>query len=64
MVIEKLTEIPKDWVGDPSEFEPGWWLKDKRLPDVLYIGPYDTKAEAEDIKRGQARYWKWEKADA
>jgi len=57
-MTKKLTTLPKDWVGDPEEFSPGWWVKDDRVPDVLYLGPFDTKAEAEDCKRGQDRFWK------
>jgi hypothetical protein len=49
-MVKYLKVIPKDWPGDKSEFEPGWWIKDPTLPDILYIGPYDTKKEADEEK--------------
>lgn len=57
-MVKRHETIPSDWVGDPKHFKPGWWVRDERLPDVLYLGPYDTKAEAEDCKRGQDRFWR------
>lgn len=56
--VTKRTICPLDWVGDVNQFKPGWWVRDERVPDVLYLGPYDTKAEAEDCKRGQDRFWR------
>ena len=57
-MIQNLKKRPPDWVGNAAEFAAGWWIKDKRLPYVLYIGPYTTKAEATEAKRGQAKFWK------
>jgi hypothetical protein len=51
MTVSNLKRRPKDWPGDKSEFSPGWWIKDPKLPDVLYVGPYDTKAEATEEKK-------------
>jgi hypothetical protein len=36
----------------------GWWITD--LPDnEPDVGPYDTKAEAEDDRRGLERFFKY-----
>jgi len=35
-----------------------WWVKDPNNPDVGEYGPYDTKAEADDIRVGMARTWR------
>lgn len=56
-MVKKLSTRPTDWVG-ADDFVPGWWVRDERVPDVLYLGPFDTKAEAEECKRGQDRFWK------
>lgn len=37
-----------------TRLEDGWWIKDG---DELY-GPYTTKKEAEDDKRGLERFYK------
>lgn len=38
--------------------DDGWWIIDPNNKDVPEYGPYDTKAEAEDCKRGTERFWK------
>ena len=41
-----------------KKYDDGWWIVDPNNKDVAEYGPYDTKAEAEDDKRGIERFWK------
>jgi len=52
IIVEKLTKAPDDFIGD--DFEPGWWFKS---PDG-YVGPYDTKAEAQEDQKGLNKFYK------
>lgn len=56
MLVKYLKIQPIDWVGD--DFETGWWIRDERIPDVLYLGPYETKKAAEEIRISQNRFWR------
>ena len=51
-MIQKFSEAPDDFDGD--DFEPGWWFKS---PDG-YVGPYDTKAEAQEDKKGVDKFYR------
>lgn len=35
--------------------EDGWWVKD---PNNIDMGPYHTKEDAEEDRRGMTRFWK------
>lgn len=41
------------------EGEHGWWIDDPNNPDVRYVGPYGTKAEAQDDKKGLEYFWRY-----
>lgn len=38
--------------------DDGWWIVDPNNQDCPEYGPYTTKAEAEDDKRGVERFWR------
>ena len=38
----------------------GWWIEDPNNPDCKYVGPYDTKIEAEEIKKGLTQFYRRE----
>ena len=41
------------------KYPDGWWITG--VPDdITECGPYDTRAEAEDILRGLSRFFKYE----
>lgn len=50
--MEKLDKEPEDFDGD--DFEPGWWFKSSDG----YVGPYDTKSDAQEDKKGIDRFYK------
>lgn len=35
-----------------------WWIKGLPGPDVKYAGPYDTRKEADDDRRGMDRFFR------
>lgn len=62
MQIVKYTKTRMiETAAGPEELEPGWWLDD--VPsDVSPVGPYSTKAEAEEALRGLKRFFDREMA--
>jgi len=54
LVIKRLIEKPADFNGD--DFESGHWIID-RNNSIIYIGPYDTRAEAKEDLIGLERFW-------
>ncbi len=40
--------------------KPHWEIEDPNNPDCPLVGPYDTKAEAEEAKRGLTKFYKKE----
>lgn len=51
---EQLDEL--DLIYDTDK--PGWWIDDPNNPPCRYVGPYDTKAEATEAKRGLEQFWR------
>lgn len=56
MTVQKLTveELLDLGVDD----EAGWWIHDPNNEPCPYVGPYPTKAEANDDKRGLEQTWR------
>ena len=36
-----------------------WWVVDPNNEDVPEYGPYDTKKEAQECKKGVTNFWKY-----
>lgn len=61
MSIEKLTEERIEELGlDLPGDAPGWYIHDPNNTTKCYqwVGPYNTKAEATEDKRGLERFWR------
>lgn len=45
--------------------EDGWWFRDDDNPDPYFrdVGPYQTKKDAEEGRRGVINFWKQRKKE-
>lgn len=55
--VEKLTEDQLAELG--IEDEAGWYIRDPNNEECEWIGPYPTKADANDAKKGVQDFWKY-----
>lgn len=37
---------------------PGWYLRDPNNPDCEWVGPYDTRKDAQPVKTGLTKFWR------
>lgn len=62
LTVAKYDLAPGDFDGD--DYEMGrWWVRDPNNESCLYSGPYTTKAEAVEARRGLERYWRYHAED-
>lgn len=57
---EDVPDIEVEPDSDIVVFEAVWYVIDNNNPEVLYYGPYKTKAEATEAKKDIQQFWKWE----
>ena len=58
MPVQKMTKAQLTKLN--IEEDPGWYIKDTNLdePGYMWLGPYDTKAEAEEDRVGLTRFYR------
>ena len=60
ITVAKHDRVPEDWPGSPEDFAEGWWIRDPNNIGWEYAGPYDTRKEADEERRGLERFWKYD----
>jgi hypothetical protein len=55
LTVKKLEQKDVDRHG--IDDEAGWYVEDPN-GDCRWVGPYETKAEAMDDRRGLERFWR------
>lgn len=45
--------------AEKLSLDPGWYIYDPN-GDIKWVGPYATKAEAIEDRRGLERFWRYE----
>jgi hypothetical protein len=60
LTVRKLEK--KDLSKRRIDDDPGWYIEDPNNPEYRWVGPYHTKAEAMDERRGLERFWRSNKS--